>query len=81
MRNKKKSIEIQYSFKGTIRSIMIQHGYKGTIRELATVLGISEPSVVNKLSGKEDFKIKEIRRFAQTFSLTNDEICEIFIRR
>lgn len=67
--------------KNRIRSIMIQHGYKGTIKELANILEISEPSVVNKLSGKEDFKLKEIRIFARTFSLTNDEICEIFIRR
>lgn len=67
--------------KNKIRSIMIQHGYKGTIRELANVLGISEPSVVNKLGGKEDFKIKEIRIFAKQFNLSNEEICKIFIWR
>lgn len=67
--------------KNKIRSIMIQHGYKGTVKELANLLKISEPSVANKLSGKEDFKLKEIRIFASTFLLTNDEICEIFIRR
>lgn len=65
--------------KNKIRSIMIQNGYKGTIRELAKILGISAPSVVNKLSGKEDFKVKEIRIFAKKFKLKNDEICEIFI--
>ena len=67
--------------KNKIRSIMIQHGYKGTIRELANVLGISEPSVVNKLNGKEDFKVREIRIFANKFKLNNDEICKIFIWR
>ena len=67
--------------KNKIRSIMIQNGLKGTIRELANVLGISEPSVVNKLSGKEDFKVKEIRIFAKKFDLSNEEICNIFIWR
>lgn len=67
--------------KNKIRSIMIQNGYKGTIKELANILAISEPSVVNKLSGKEDFKVKEIRRFAELFKLSDEEICEIFIRR
>ena len=66
--------------KSKIKSIMIQNGYKGTIRELATILEISEPSVVNKLGGKEDFKLKEIRKFAEKFHLTDEQICEIFVR-
>ena len=66
--------------KNKIRSIMIQNGFKGTIRELANILGISEPSVVNKLSGKEDFKVREIRIFAEKFNLTDKQICNIFIR-
>lgn len=67
--------------KNEIRSIMIQNGYKGTIRELANILGISEPSVVNKLSGKKDFKVREIRIFAEKFKLSDEQICKIFIRR
>ena len=60
---------------------MIQGGSNGTQLELAKLLGISEPSVVNKLKGKQEFKLREIRIFAQAYGLTNDQICETFIWR
>lgn len=64
-----------------IKMLMIQGGGKGTQTELAKILGISEPSVVNKLKGKQEFKVNEIRVFAKAFGLTNDQICETFIWR
>lgn len=66
--------------KEKIRSIMILNGYKGTIKEIAKIFGISESSVVNRFKGKEDFKIKEIRKFADAFKLSDEQICDIFIR-
>lgn len=64
-----------------IKMLMIQGGSNGTQNELATLLGISAPSVVNKLKGKQEFKLREIRIFAQAYGLTNDQICETFIWR
>ena len=66
--------------KNKIKSIMIQNGFKGTIKELAEILDISEPSASNKLNGKESFKLCEVRRFAKKFNLTDEQICNIFIR-
>lgn len=66
--------------KNKIKAIMIQNGLKGTIRELAEIMKISEPSVNNKLSGREAFKLIEIKRFAKRFNLTDEQICNIFIR-
>jgi hypothetical protein len=60
---------------------MIQGGDKGTYKELADLLGISEPSVVNKLKGGQDFKLKEIRIFAKHYNLTAEQIVNIFIWR
>ena len=67
--------------KNKIKMVMIQNGLKGTVKELAKIMEISEPSVANKLSGREDFKLREIRRFAAYFRLNNDQICDIFIRQ
>lgn len=67
--------------KSKIKSIMIINGYKGTCRELADILDISEPSAVNKMNGREEFKVREIRKFADKFNLTDEQICDIFIRR
>lgn len=64
-----------------IKMIMIQGGDKGTYKELARVLGISEPSVVNKIKGRQDWKLKEIRKFAKRYKLSAEQICEIFIWR
>lgn len=66
--------------KNKIKAIMLKNGYKGTIKELAEILNISEPSVVNKLGGKETFKLKEIRLFAKKFNLSAKEIYNIFIK-
>ena len=60
---------------------MIQGGGKGTQSELARILGISEPSVVNKMKGTQEFKVTEIRTFAKVFGLSNDQICDTFIWR
>jgi hypothetical protein len=64
-----------------IKMLMIQGGGKGTQHELAILLGISEPSVVNKLKGKQEFKVGEIRTFAKAYNLTSDQICDTFIWR
>lgn len=64
-----------------IKMLMIQGGARGTHKELSDVLGISEPSVVNKLKGRQEFKVPEIRKFAERYKLTNEQICETFIWR
>jgi DNA-binding Lrp family transcriptional regulator len=64
-----------------IKMIMIQGGDKGTYKELSDLLGISEPSVVNKLKGRQDFKLKEIRIIAEHYELTPEQIVDVFIRR
>lgn len=69
------------SLQQKIKMIMIQGGDKGTYKELADLLGISEPSVVNKLKGRQDFKLKEIRIFAKHYNLTAEQIVNIFIWR
>ena len=67
--------------KQKIKMAMIQGGGRGTQRELATVLEISAPSVVNKLKGEQEFKVPEIRKFAKRYGLTAEQICDIFIWR
>lgn len=64
-----------------IKMLMIQGGAKGTQDELANLLGISKPSVVNKLKGKQEFKVPEIRKFAKAYNLTAEQIVNTFIRR
>lgn len=64
-----------------IKMLMIQGGARGTHKELAEVLGISEPSVINKLKGRQEFKVAEIRKFAKTFKLSSEQICNTFIWR
>jgi transcriptional regulator with XRE-family HTH domain len=64
-----------------IKMLMIQGGGKGTHQELATLLGISKPSIVNKLKGKQEFKVGEIRLFAKAYNLTPEQICDTFIWR
>ena len=61
--------------------IMIKSGLKGTIQELASILKISEPSVMNKLKGRQEFKVGEIRLMAIKFNLSPEQICDIFIWR
>lgn len=64
-----------------IKMLMIQGGDKGTYAELADLLGISIPSVVNKVKGRQEFKVKEIRIFAERYNLTDEQIVTTFIRR
>lgn len=64
-----------------IKMIMIQGGDKGTYAELARLLHISVPSVVNKLKGRQEFKVKEIKIFAERYNLSAEQIVDIFIRR
>lgn len=63
-----------------IKMLMIQGGDKGTYSELSELLNISVPSVVNKLKGRQDFKIKEIRTFAEKYQLSDEQIVNTFIR-
>lgn len=63
-----------------IKMVMIQGGDKGTIQELSGILNISLPSATNKVKGKQDFKLKEVRTFAERYNLSDEQICEIFVR-
>lgn len=64
-----------------IKMVMIQGGGKGTYKELAELLGISKPSAVNKLKGKQEFKLNEVRVFSERYRLNAEQIVNIFIRR
>lgn len=64
-----------------VKMLMIQGGDKGTQKELAELLGISEPSVVNKLKGRQEWKVDEIRIFAKRYNLSAEAICDTFIWR
>ena len=64
-----------------IKMLMIQGGDKGTQDELVNILHISKPSIVNKLKGRQEFKLKEIREFAEYYNLTDEQIVSTFIRR
>ena len=46
--------------------------------ELAKILGISETTLSLKINGKAEFKQTEIRIIADRYSLTADDIKELF---
>lgn len=46
--------------------------------ELAKILGISETTLSLKINGKAEFKQTEIRVIADRYSLTADDIKELF---
>ena len=61
-----------------IKMVMIQNGLDGSYKELSDILGISIPSVVNKLKERQPFKLKEIKTFAERFNLSADKVWWIF---
>lgn len=67
-----------------VQMLMIQggdSGDRGYQKELAEILGISITSVANKLKGRQEWKVGEIRIFAKRYNLSAKAICETFIWR
>ena len=63
--------------KELLRSIMVLHG--DTNKDLADYLGISEPSVSNKINENgTEFKQGEIRMIRDRYNLTSDQVDSIF---
>lgn len=46
--------------------------------ELVRVLGVSYPTAINRLSGKSKFTTDEINTLTKCYSLTANEVMEIF---
>lgn len=63
--------------KTLLRSIMVLYG--DTNRALALYLGISEKSVNNKINENgTEFKRDEIAAIKKRYSLTDEQVCQIF---
>ena len=63
--------------KELLRSIMVLHG--DTNKDLADYLGISEPSVSNKINENgTEFKQGEIARIKEKYNLTSEQVDSIF---
>lgn len=52
-----------------------------TPQSLAEVLGLSRQSFYNRLSGKVEFTLGEIKKIAEKCQLTRDEINDIFFAK
>ena len=66
--------------KELLRSIMVLHG--DTNKDLADCLGISEPSVSNKINENgTEFKQGEIRMIRDRYHLTSDQVDRIFFAK
>lgn len=51
-----------------------------TAKDLATDLQQTRQSIYNKLTGKTDFSLKEIKFLKEKLNLTDDDFLDIFIR-
>lgn len=47
--------------------------------DLGKALGITKASMSVKMTGKNPFKLNEVKFIADRYELTNDEIVEIFL--
>lgn len=63
--------------KALLRSVMVLHG--DTNKTLATYLGISEKSVNDKINENgTEFKQSEIASIKKRYTLTNEQVSDIF---
>lgn len=60
-----------------LRIQMILHN--DSVASLAECLGLNRQSVSNKIKGKREFKQSEIAKIAERYSLTLEEVKEIFL--
>ena len=61
-----------------IKALMKKHKINQT--KLAFYLHTSKANVSNKLAGRRGFSIDDIRIMKAIFNLTNDEVCDIFLK-
>lgn len=59
-----------------IKEYIIDRGYR--LSYIAKLLDISNACLTNKISGKGQFKIKELKKIIDILNLDNDEIVRIF---
>lgn len=62
-----------------LKSIMALNNDTGT--KLADYLGISKSALSQKMNGKFDFTRTEISQIKSKYSLTNDQVNEIFFAK
>lgn len=62
----------------TLKSYIEHSGYKTTY--IAQFMGISRPSLFNKMHGRTDFTIMEVYKLSQLLGLSNDDIINIFFK-
>lgn len=56
------------------------HSKGSSLTELADCLGICYNSLLNKLDGRTDWKLSEIKAIVSKYSLTACEVVEIFFK-
>ena len=62
--------------KRLLRVVMVGAG--DTFKQLANYLSISAQTLSMKVNGKVGFKVEEIKKIAQKYNLTDDQIISIF---
>lgn len=62
--------------KRAFKSVMVYHG--DTQKDVAAALGITEPTVSNKLNGLSDFKQSEIKILIDRYNLTPAQVDQMF---
>lgn len=65
--------------KKRLMSIAVMHG--DDIKSIGRLLGVSYPTIWNKVSGKRNFLDKEIAILAEKYNLSGEQIVDIFLRR
>ena len=60
----------------TLKSYIEHSGYKTTY--IAQFMGISRPSLFNKMHGRTDFTIMEVYKLSQLLGLSDNDVINIF---
>lgn len=62
--------------KNALKSVMVLHG--DTQKKIAELLDLSEQTVSDKVNGLSDFKQSEIKLLIDRYSLSPDQVDDIF---
>lgn len=62
-----------------LKAAMLRNNDNG--KTLAEYLGITNPTLSHKMTGKTDFTAREIGIIRQKYSLTDEQTCRIFLIR
>lgn len=61
---------------GQLKAIISESGLK--MGFIAKEIGISRPSLINRLSGAQEFKLSEVDRLRSLLNLSSDAVIHIF---